>query len=84
MYFGKKTFLWWGGGRGKGGGGEGGRGEGRGEGGRGGEGSQFILMHKGGVFMLVANNVMVGVPCTIDVGIVIVSGSSPLLGTNVK
>ena len=50
----------------------------------GGEGSQLILMHKGGIFMLVANNVMVGVPCTIDVGIVIVSGSSPLLGTNVK
>ena len=25
-----------------------------------GEGSQLILMHKGGIFMLVANNVMVG------------------------
>ena len=55
-------------------------------GGGGGEegGSQFILMHKGGIFMLVANIVMVGVPCTIYVGVVMISGSSPLLGTNVK
>ena len=50
----------------------------------GGEGSQLILMHKGGIFMLVANNVMVGVLCTIYVGVVIISGSSLLLGTNVK
>ena len=52
--------------------------------GRGGGGRQCILMHKGGIFMLVANNVMVGVPCTMYVGVVIISGSSLLLGTNVK